>query len=205
MRKVTKIPFRRRKPTQVRAQATVEAMLDAVVRLLKRGGASAITTNRIAETGGVSIGSVYQYFPDKRAIFVALHERHIREVDRVIQRRISESIGEPLDRLVFSLIDGMIELHAADPELAVLLDSEVPHRVDGTREFSFRLHEHFRTALGPHAMSLGGNPKLNVRSFVLANMVDVFGHALVQRRPSGLSLRGARSEVCKAIMAALRC
>jgi AcrR family transcriptional regulator len=46
-------------------------MLDAAIKLLKRGGASAITTNRIAETAGVSIGSVYQYFPNKRAIFIA--------------------------------------------------------------------------------------------------------------------------------------
>ena len=56
---------------------TVDAMLDAAVKLLKRGGASSITTNRIAETAGVSIGSVYQYFPNKNALFVALHERHI--------------------------------------------------------------------------------------------------------------------------------
>lgn len=205
MRKTREIAARRRKPTQVRAQATVEAMLDAVVRLLKRGGASAITTNRIAETAGVSIGSVYQYFPNKRAIFIALHERHIREVDRVVQLRICESAREPLDTLVLSLINGMIELHAADPELAVLLDTEVPHRADGTREFSSRLNEHFRVALAPHAMSIGGKLKLDVRAFVLGNMVDAFGHALVLRRPSGLSLRSARVEVCKAILACLKC
>jgi AcrR family transcriptional regulator len=51
---------------------TVDAMLDAPVKLLKRGGASSITTNRIAETAGVSVGSVYQYFPNKNALFVAL-------------------------------------------------------------------------------------------------------------------------------------
>jgi AcrR family transcriptional regulator len=62
-------------------------MLGAVVRLLKRSGTTAITTNRIAQAAGVSIGSVYQYFPDKRAIFVALHERHIEEVDRFCRGR----------------------------------------------------------------------------------------------------------------------
>ena len=66
---------------------TVDAMLDAAVTLLKRGGASAITTNRIAETAGVSIGSVYQYFPNKNALFVALHERHIGLVAEVIRPR----------------------------------------------------------------------------------------------------------------------
>jgi hypothetical protein len=52
----------RRRPTQRRAVETVEAVLDATVRLLKRGGTNGITTNRIAEVAGVSIGSLYQYF-----------------------------------------------------------------------------------------------------------------------------------------------
>jgi AcrR family transcriptional regulator len=64
-----------------RSHQTVEAILHAVIRILKREGFEAITTNRIAEVAGVSIGSVYQYFPDKRAIFVALHQRHIEQID----------------------------------------------------------------------------------------------------------------------------
>ena len=78
-------------PTQDRAQVTVEAMLEAAVKLLKKGGSSAITTNRIAETAGVSIGSVYQYFPNKRAIFIALHERHIAQVDSVLCGRLRKA------------------------------------------------------------------------------------------------------------------
>jgi AcrR family transcriptional regulator len=141
MRKRVRSPIRRRQPSQKRAQETVNAILGAVIRLLKRGGTSAITTNRIAEAAGVSIGSVYQYFPDKRAIFIALHERHIEQVDRVLQRKISESAGQPLDRMISHLMDGMVDVHASDTELASLLDSGVPHRADKAREFSLRLHE----------------------------------------------------------------
>ena len=54
---------------QRRALQTVDAILDAVLRILKREGTAAVTTNRIAEVAGVSIGSLYQYFPDKDAIF----------------------------------------------------------------------------------------------------------------------------------------
>lgn len=86
---------------------TVEAMLDAALKLLKRKGVSSITTNRIAETAGVSIGSLYQYFPNKRAIFIALHERHIAQVDGIMLRRIAESAEVPLEQLISSLIDGM--------------------------------------------------------------------------------------------------
>jgi AcrR family transcriptional regulator len=90
----------------------VEAILDAVIKLLKRRSASSVTTNRIAETAGVSIGSLYQYFPNKRAIFAALHERHIGQVDRIMQRQIAKSTESTLEELIASLIDGMIEAHA---------------------------------------------------------------------------------------------
>src|ERR1700691_6806419 len=82
--------IRRRKPSQERAKVTVDGMLDAAVKLLKRGGASSVTTNRIAETAGVSIGSVYQYFPNKNALFIALHARHIRQVDGVLERCLAQ-------------------------------------------------------------------------------------------------------------------
>ena len=203
-RNVERSSIRRRKPVQERAKLTVDAMLDAAVKLLKRGGASSITTNRIAETAGVSIGSVYQYFPNKHALFVALHERHIGLVDEVIRRRMTECTESSLEHLVESLLDGMVEAHTVDPELSELLQSEVPHRADGTAEFSIRFHEAFCTALAPHARNLGRKIDLDTRAFVMANLVEVFGHAVVLRRPRALSLARAKAECCKAILAYLR-
>jgi AcrR family transcriptional regulator len=196
--------MRRRQPTQKRAQETVNAILDAVIRLLRRRGASSITTNGIAAAAGVSIGSVYQYFPDKRAIFAALHQRHIEQIDHVLQRKISESAGETLDRLVSHLMDGMVEVHSADPELAALLQAEVQHRANGATEFSLRLHEPLRRALAPHAGSLGGPMKLDLRAFLLGNLLDAFGHAVVLRRPRGFSQRNACIAACEAILAGLK-
>ena len=126
---------RRREPQQRRARDTVEAVLDAVVRILKLGGIQAVTTNRVAEVAGVSIGSIYQYFPDKRAIFAALHERHIREIDRVVESKLMQHTESPLDTLmramIEAMIDAMIDAHTPDPELYELLSSEVPHRAEG--------------------------------------------------------------------------
>jgi AcrR family transcriptional regulator len=196
-------PTRRRKPTQERAKATVGAMLEAAVKLLKRGGASSITTNRIAEIAGVSIGSVYQYFPNKNALFAALHERHIGLVAEVMRRRMTECTDSSLEGLVQSLVEGMVEVHTVDPELSEMLGSEVPHRADGTVDFSLRFHEAFRTALAPHSASFGTKIDLDARAFVVANMVDALGHAVVLRRPRGLSLARAQAESCKAIFAYL--
>jgi len=118
--------FRRRRPKQRRAQQTVDAVLHAVVRVLKREGFKAVTTNRIAEVAGVSIGSVYQYFPDKQAIFVALHQRHIDQIDRMVETKLIEHAAPSLDDLMRAMIEGMIDAHSADPKLYELLATEVP-------------------------------------------------------------------------------
>lgn len=196
--------IRRRKPVQERARVTVNAMLDAAVKLFKRGGTSSITTNRIAETAGVSIGSVYQYFPNKHALFVALHERHIGLVAEVIRRRIADCTESSLEELVESLVDGMAEAHAVDPELSRLLESEVPHRDSGSVAFSTRFHDAFCNALAPHLRSLGREIDLDTRAFVTANLVEALGHAIVLRRPRGLSMAQAKVESCRAILAYLK-
>jgi len=63
--------FQRRMPRQARAKATVAAILEAAVQILDQRGADALTTNSVAERAGVSIGTLYQYFPDKHAILLA--------------------------------------------------------------------------------------------------------------------------------------
>jgi AcrR family transcriptional regulator len=207
MRKRTarRVGAQRRKPVQMRAQVTVEAMLDGAVKLLKRGGASWVTTNRIAATAGVSIGSVYQYFPNKHALFAALHERHLRQVDAIMQKRTTACEEASLEDLAGSWIEGMVEAHAGDPELSELLYSEVPHRANGTSEFSSRLHKLFRDALAPHWREFGGRIDLDTAAFVVANLVDGLGHAVALQRPRGLSLRKAKAEACKAILGYLGC
>src|ERR1700722_2109912 len=69
----------RKAAKQARAQATVDAILEAGAQIFERLGYAGATTNRIAERAGVSIGSLYQYFPSKDAILVALARRHLEE------------------------------------------------------------------------------------------------------------------------------
>ena len=176
-------------------------MLDAAVKLLKRGGAAAITTNSIATAAGVSIGSVYQYFPNKHALFAALHERHIQDVDEVLERKMKALDGSSLEDLVKAWIDAMVEAHARDPELSELLQAEVPHRAEGTVDFSVRLHGRFREAIA--GCDGCGRADLDSQAFVATNLVEALGHASVFRRPRGLSLARAKAESCKAILAYL--
>lgn len=196
-------PSRRRQPQQRRARHTVEAVLDAVVRILKREGFAAVTTNRVAEVAGVSIGSVYQYFPDKQAMFVALHERHVEAIDRMVAAKLLEHAASPLDTLLRAMVEAMVEAHQGDPDLYELLYSEVPHKAEGTRDFVVRLHGVFRLAIAARTNELGRARDLDAVVFVVTHMVEALSHGAVLRRPVGMSLAEAKEEAVRAVLAYL--
>jgi AcrR family transcriptional regulator len=204
MPKRAKAVLLRRHPRQRRARATVESVLDAVVRILKREGSDGLTTNRIAEVAGVSIGSVYQYFVNKGAIFKALHERHIAEIDRVVQSTLVEYASSPLEELMRAMIEALVDAHRTDPELYELLFAEVPHRADGSREFAVRLHGAFLLAISSRARELKKGRDLDSVVFVVTHMAEALSHGVVLRRPATLSLEEAKEEAVRAILAYLR-
>jgi AcrR family transcriptional regulator len=193
-----------RKPKQRRARQTVEAILDAVVRILKREGIQAVTTNRIATVAGVSIGSLYQYFPDKRAIFVALHQRHIEQIDRLVETKLVENAESPLDVLIRAMVGAVVDAHVTDPKLYEALLTEVPHRAEGTRDFAVRLHGAFRLAIAARSSELKTHRNLDKVVFVVTHMVEALSHGAALRRPPGLSLAAAREEAVRAVLAYLR-
>jgi AcrR family transcriptional regulator len=185
----------RRRPKQQRAQQTVEVVLQGAVRVLARDGLDAVTTNRIAEAAGVSIGSLYQYFPDKRAIYLALHERHAQRVQWVIQSILDAHAAAPIEPLIVALMDGLIDEHAADPrELHALLDLQE----DGSRGLRQALGE----ILGPKAIESAVPPERI--QFVIPTMMDVLVHEAVLSRPSGCALAAAKREASRAVISTLR-
>jgi len=204
MRRRTKAAPVRRQPRQRRAMETVDAVLDAVVRVLKKRGVDGVTTNRIAEAAGVSIGSVYQYFPDKRAIFTALHDRHVDAIRRLIDDRLVAYAAAPLDEFVRALVEALIDAHATDPELYELMATTVPHGVEGARALDVRLRAAFKLALTSRAWARRGGRDLDRMLFVLPNMVEALSHGAAYRRPPGLSLAAAKEEAVRAVLAYLR-
>lgn len=177
---------RRREPRQGRSRETVAAVMEAVARVIRREGVGAITTNRIAEAAGVSIGSLYQYFPDKQAIFSALHERHVEDVHRVIERALAEH-ATSLDAFTRVLVEGLADLHAAEPELHELVTEHVP---EGPRGFRRALRKAFeRVTSSERAL------------FVLPNVIEAVVHGVAQR-PGPIEARFARD---RAVETALTC
>ncbi len=97
----------RKKPTQARAAATIDAIVEAAAQVLQKEGEDALTTAKIAERAGVSIGSIYQYFPNKDAILLALIRRERDLIGAEVARKIAEiepKTGEALVRGVIATL-----------------------------------------------------------------------------------------------------
>jgi AcrR family transcriptional regulator len=119
-------PQMRKEPRQARSRATVESIVQAGTRVLSDRGWAGFNTNEVADTAGVSIGSLYQYFPDKEALVEAILQRHLDDVLAVLSE--SEAGGRSLKQLVDDLVTGMIAAHGVHPALhRVLLDVVAPH------------------------------------------------------------------------------
>ena len=86
----------RKSATQKRSRATVDALVEATARVLIREGYDRASTNKIAETAGVSIGSLYQYFPSKEALVAAVIERHTQELSNVVRGAMDRVAASPI-------------------------------------------------------------------------------------------------------------
>lgn len=128
-----------KEPQQARSRETFEAILEAAAQVFEREGYARATTNRIAERAGVSIGSLYQYFPNKDAILVALAERHLEQGNAHLAPLVAAFAANPPSvRAGLELLVGaMVELHADSPRLHRVLFEECPRpaalqgRLDG--------------------------------------------------------------------------
>jgi AcrR family transcriptional regulator len=107
----------RKKPRQPRSRFTVEAIVEAATRILERDGLVALNTNRVAEVAGVSVGSLYQYFPNKDALLAALIARATDTLVARIQTLPREG-GRPVE----ALVDLALEHQFARPAFARELD-----------------------------------------------------------------------------------
>ncbi|MFL5784041.1 MAG: TetR/AcrR family transcriptional regulator [Bacteriovoracaceae bacterium] len=110
-----KLPLTPRKePNQERSRETVENIVTATTHILEKDGFEKISTNRIAEKAGVSIGSLYQYFPTKDAIFSFMMERYVKSqtemVDRIIQeRKLSRDLKETVRIIISAIMESKIK------------------------------------------------------------------------------------------------
>lgn len=176
----------RRRPRQARAQATVDAIIKATAQVLVQEGYDRASTNRIAQAAGVSIGSLYQYFPSKEALVAALVEAHHEKMMGVLNRAIEDVTPAGLPHNARVMVDGLIRAYRVDPKLYHVLCQEVP-KVGELRkvyEFEERLADASRSYLRGLRQSIR-HADVDRAIFLLVNAVPGVIRAAVQADPEG--------------------
>jgi AcrR family transcriptional regulator len=115
----------RKAPSQSRSQATVEAILAASAELLEKNGYARLTTNHVAQRAGISIGSLYQYFPNKESLCHALAERHYQRHATRYLERLEAVADRPVEAQVRALVEVSCEVAREDPTVAQNLYSDL--------------------------------------------------------------------------------
>lgn len=187
----------RKTPTQRRGHETRERILAAAAHVFARHGYSAGTTNRIAAEAGLSIGSLYQYFPNKDAILVELVRRHVDEGTAALAGRLAALTRRPsLENLIGVVVDAMLDNHVGDPRLHQVLFEEAPR----PRELLDELHAIEEAAVGAVEGVLRADPAVRVADTAMAARlvvaaVESLVHRYVSSRPDDLDVAPFRGEL----------
>ena len=122
----------RKSPVQARSTASVDAILEATIQVLLSVGKERLTTTRVALRAGVSVGTLYQYFPNKSALLKAVLRRHLNQVMEATERVCREQAGNSLEEMAAALINAFLEAKMRDAKTSVALYS-VSSDVDGVK------------------------------------------------------------------------
>lgn len=123
----------RKTPRQARSRDMVERIIAAGRRVLVQHGYDAFSTNRVAETAGVSPGSLYQYFPDKAAILEIVVDRYWEEVAESVAASLADRLGEAGPAMVRDTADALIAALESDRALLAVVSEELPLARNRTR------------------------------------------------------------------------
>ena len=197
----------RKKPLQGRSRETVGFVLEAAAQLFGELGYEGTTTNRVAERAGVSIGSVYQYFPNKEALLLALAERHLdeaRDYGTAALRRLREQEPTP-EQFIRGFLGSVVDFHAGEKSLHDLFFEEAP-RTERLWELVAALDAACAAEIEVYLRELGlGGPDPSLKSLMLARMVGTMGHEMVLDPPLGFTSETCTEEVVTACLGYLGC
>ena len=174
--------------SQERSRATVDALVEATARILVKEGFDKASTNRIAEVAGVSVGSLYQYYPGKEALVAAVIDRHNQEIMRVVRGALGEVASQPVEKAVRRLVTVAIEAHRIDPKLHRVLAEQIPRtgRLENVEAFNRETYALFRAYLEGHSDELR-IIDLDLAAFVCVTSIEALAHTAVLHRSERLS------------------
>lgn len=198
---MTSIPKPRKSPRQARSQNTVETILKATARVLAEYGYAGTNTNLVAQIAGVSVGSLYQYFPNKDALIAALHERHDMQMLELIDQALHENPAATLRERVAAIVGAMLHAHLLEPELHRVLERQFP-LFDTPAEHSMAdqdIHRRMRLLLEMHRSEITQTDR-DLATYVVLRIMEALVHAATLEPPTGFSAAQIEQSVVDAVM-----
>ena len=177
----------RKQPVQKRSRMTVDTLLEATAQVLVSSGYERASTDAIAARAGVSIGTLYQYFPNKASLVAALIRQHVDEVLYLVETALAEHEGSPLDTTLRALVRAGIEAHRLNPPLHKVLFEQVPTEqiLGQAPDVSSRLQAMIEAVL---RRKLPGISRTRTRTvaLVLETSIEALTHRAVVEAPGWL-------------------
>lgn len=190
----------RKRPRQARSRATVDAVLEATARVLVKRGFDGLTTNMVAEAAGVSIDSLYQYFPNKEALVGALIEKHVEDMTSLCLTELTRVAQLAMPQAIRSVIELMIRAHAVEPELHRVLTEQVPRvgRMAKLREIDALTHRMVAGLLATRKAELAIDDP-DMAAFVLVSSIEAITHRAALFAPELLRDPRLVDETCRMV------
>lgn len=195
-------PRPRKLAKQERSQGTIDVLLEATARIVGQVGLDGATTNRIAELAGVSVGSLYQYFPGKAALLAALIEREARADLEAIRAVFDGALERPLTEVMELGVRELVARHARNPALYRWMLRYVPElgQHDKIRLVAAAGRALVRDLLVARRAELAPGVEPALAALVLGSAVEAAVHSAIFERPEALedgSLEDALVRLCQ--------
>lgn len=187
----------RKLPQQDRSKVTVDAILTATTHILIEEGYDKASTNRIAERAGISIGSLYQYFPNKESLIAALRDRHVSRMMATIESKLKDLDNAPIEVVLPELVKANIAAHAIEPALHKVLHEQVPRLNQAESENS--MTKLLQNYLAKQCDRLTPQ-NLEYIVFIVERTVEALTHAAVIESPELLHNRQLEQEISQMLL-----
>lgn len=195
----------RKTPVQARATVTVEAICEATIQVLLSHGADRLTTTRVADRAGVSVGTLYQYYPNKQALLFAVMEDHMEKVASAVEAACEQGCRKPLAEMIKEIVEAFVDakMKRADVSMAlyrVAADVGGPALV---KRAVVRMRKALEAALRT-APDVALQPDKCVVDTMLAAMSGAI-RSMMETGPSPAAARNSREQLvllCQSYMAA---
>ena len=185
----------RKTPVQARATVTVDAIFEATIQILLSHGADRLTTTRVADRAGVSVGTLYQYFPNKQSLLFAVMEDHMNKVAAAVESACAHAGHKPLAEMIREVVEAFVDVKMNRADISVAL-YQVAAEIGGpalVKKAGVRMRKAVDAMLQT-APDIALPPEKCTVDTMLAAMSGVM-RSLLEARPSPSIVRNSREQL----------